>query len=124
VGTRTILLIEDDNDVREALAVFLRKHGLTVRTANHGLDALRKMNQEGEEPPAVIVVDLKMPIMDGWDFLEKCPEGIPIVVLSGMEDVYRTKAHPDVVAVLQKPVTIDVLVGTLAPFVANPTPTE
>ena len=123
MGTRTILLIEDDSDVREALAVFLRKHGLEVRTANHGLDALRKMHEEGPEPPAVIVVDLKMPIMDGWDFLEKCPEGIPIVVLSGMPDVYRTKAHPDVVAVLQKPVTIDVLVGTLRPFVMDQTTT-
>jgi len=110
----TILLVEDDADVRDALAVFLRDGGLDVCAATHGLDGLRKLQEH--EPPAAIVVDLMMPIMDGWDFLEKVPEGIPIVVLSGTGDAERTRAHPDVVAVLPKPVRVDALLGALRPY--------
>jgi CheY-like chemotaxis protein len=109
-----ILLVDDDPDVRDAVALFLRKRGFLVRTADHGLDALRKLQYE--DRPAVIVVDLMMPIMDGWDFLEKVPEGIPIVVMSALDEVHRAKAHPDVKAVLQKPVTMDDLAEAVSPF--------
>jgi CheY-like chemotaxis protein len=115
MATKTVLLVEDDADVRNALATFLRAHGMIVSTATHGLDGLRKLAQEVH--PAVIVADLMMPVMDGWDFLQRCPEGIPIVVLSGTADIQRTKAHPDVVAILQKPVSVDVLVKAVQPFV-------
>jgi CheY-like chemotaxis protein len=114
-ATGTILLIDDDGDVREAIALFLRKRGFSVRTADHGLDALRKLQEH--EAPAVIVVDLMMPIMDGWDFLEKCPAGIPIVVVSALDEVHKAKAHPDVRAVLQKPVSMDDLSKAVGPFV-------
>lgn len=117
--TGNILLVEDDPAVQDTLTLLLRRTGVAVRTANHGLDALRKIQQDG--PPLLMVVDLNMPIMDGWDFLEKCPEGIPIVVLSGMDDVYRTRAHPDVVAVLQKPVTMDALLQAVMPLVGGTT---
>ena len=110
----TILLVEDDPDVRDALVVFLEKGGFDVCPATHGLDGLRKLMER--DRPSAIVVDLMMPIMDGWDFLEKCPEGIPIVVLSGTGDAERTRAHPDVVAVLPKPVRVDALLGALRPY--------
>lgn len=110
---RTILLVDDDSGVREAVALLLRKRGMTVRTAQHGLDALRQLQTD---PPSVIVVDLMMPIMDGWDFLEKVPEGIPIVVMSALDEVHKALAHPDVKAVLQKPVSMDDLAGAVAPF--------
>jgi DNA-binding response OmpR family regulator len=113
--TRTILLVEDDPDVRAALGLMLRTHGYEVRTANHGLDGLRKLLDQ--ERPSAIVVDLMMPVMDGWDFLQQCPEGIPIVVISGAYDVERTRTHPDVAAVIQKPVTMEALVGAVAPLV-------
>ena len=90
--------------------------GLSVRTARHGLDALRQLVHE---TPSIIMVDLKMPVMDGWDFLEKCPAGIPIVVISGMGDLDRTRAHPDVAAVIHKPVTLETLRETLAPLIGN-----
>jgi CheY-like chemotaxis protein len=113
----TILLVDDDPDVREALALLLARNGFDVRTARHGLDGLRKLQEEA--PPAAIIVDLNMPVMDGWDFLQQCPPGIPVIVLSGMDDRQRTEAHPDVAAVLQKPVSIETLVRTLAPLVGR-----
>jgi DNA-binding response OmpR family regulator len=110
----TVLIVEDDDDVREALSDFLEQSGLSVRTARHGWDALRKLSEHGL--PAVMIVDLMMPVMDGWDFLQKCPEGVPIVVLSGVADIDRTRAHPDVAAVLQKPVTLEVLLKAVKPL--------
>ena len=111
--SRAILLVEDDPDVRATLRLLLQRTGLEIRTADHGLDALRKLHSDG--PPALMVVDLNMPVMDGWDFLQRCPAGIPIVVLSGVEDIHRTRAHPDVVAVLQKPVSLDSLLAAVTP---------
>jgi len=112
---QTILLVEDDPDVRAALGLMLRTHGFDVRTANHGLDGLRQLLDQ--ERPSAIVVDLMMPVMDGWDFLQQCPEGIPIVVISGAYDVERTRTHPDVAAVIQKPVTMEALVSAVTPLV-------
>jgi CheY-like chemotaxis protein len=64
VAGTSILLIDDDPDLRELLAQMLQKYGLTVRTAHHGLEALRQLVNE---TPSVILVDLKMPVMDGWE---------------------------------------------------------
>jgi DNA-binding response OmpR family regulator len=111
---KSVLVVEDDPDVRDALSDFLSHAGLEVRTADHGWDALRKLSEDG--PPSVMVVDLMMPVMDGWDFLLKCPEGVPIVVLSGVADIDRTRAHPDVAAVLQKPVALETLLGAVRPL--------
>ena len=111
---KVVLLVEDDPDVRDALTDFLEQAGLDVRSAAHGWDALRKLSEDGL--PSVMVVDLMMPVMDGWDFLLKCPEGVPIVVLSGVGDIDRTRAHPSVRAVLQKPVTLTDLLGAVVPL--------
>lgn len=113
-ASRTVLLVEDDADVRDAIATFLRRAGYEVRTAQHGWDALRKLSEEGL--PSVMVVDLMMPVMDGWDFLLKCPEGVPVVVLSGVADIDRTRAHPSVAAVLQKPVRLETLWSAIRPL--------
>lgn len=114
VADPSILLVDDDPDLRDVLSEMLQTCGLSVRTAHHGLDALRQLMHE---TPSIIMVDLKMPVMDGWDFLEKCPAGIPIVVISGMGDMERTRLHPDVAAVIAKPVTMVTLRETLAPLV-------
>lgn len=115
-GGHSVLLIDDDPDLREVLSHMLEQYGLRVIPATHGLDALRHLVYE---TPSVIIVDLKMPVMDGWDFLEKCPAGIPIIVVSGHGDVGRTRAHPDVAAVIEKPLTLAVLRAALAPLVGG-----
>jgi CheY-like chemotaxis protein len=109
------MLVEDNADLREAIATFLNVKGFEVVLADHGLDALRKL--AAGPPPSAIVVDMMMPVMDGWEFLAQCPAGTPIVVVSGVDDVQRTRAHPDVVAVLRKPIAMDRLVAALTPLV-------
>jgi CheY-like chemotaxis protein len=60
--SRTILLIDDDDDYREALALMFEVSGYRVRSADNGLDGVR---MAAEEPPDAILVDFLMPVMNG-----------------------------------------------------------
>jgi FixJ family two-component response regulator len=59
----------------------------------------------------VIVLDLWMPIMDGWTFLATAQPGVPVIVLSGVADV--RPLPPSVAAVLMKPVGVPQLINTI-----------
>jgi CheY-like chemotaxis protein len=82
-----ILLVEDEPDLRADLAFLLEDEGYRVRTAAHGAEALTLL--EGGARPAVILLDLMMPVMDGWETrarLRTIPalSTIPVVILSGV----------------------------------------
>ena len=86
---RSILLIEDNSDIREALATALTKHNLTVYQAPNGLMGY---TMAIENEPDLILLDLMMPEMDGHTALTKLrqhPWGrhAKVVVLSAMDDV-------------------------------------
>src|SRR5262249_27418889 len=79
-----ILVVDDDDIIRETVAEALQLDGFDVDTARNGAEALDVVRQR---PPSGIVLDLMMPIMTGWQFLERCRasqlcSGIPIVVMS------------------------------------------
>lgn len=63
---KTILVVEDDVDIREAVTELLEGAGFKVRAAQNGLDALARLRQLPR--PSVILLDLLMPIMNGWEF--------------------------------------------------------
>lgn len=84
-----ILLVEDDPDMRDALAVLLEYQGYRVTTACNGREGLECLGRM--ERPCLILLDLMMPVMDGWSFrseLLRRPQlaDIPVVVLSGVDD--------------------------------------
>jgi signal transduction histidine kinase len=84
LGTR-LLLVEDDVNIRSALAEMLGDEGFTVATADNGRDALDQLR--GGAPPDVIVLDLMMPVMDGWEFrvaqrADPLLAGIPLLAMS------------------------------------------
>lgn len=88
VATKTILLVEDQRDIREAMRELLELEGYRVLEAVHGRDALTALNWER---PALILLDMMMPVMDGARFLEelfKRPElnEIPVVVVSAFHE--------------------------------------
>ena len=81
----SILLVEDDRDSREGLAYILEDAGHTVAVAPNGREALNLL--EKGIRPAVILLDLMMPVMNGWEFLEERRRrppiaAIPVVVLT------------------------------------------
>ena len=64
-----ILVVEDDDAIRELVSDVLRDDGYDVREATNGVEALGRIR---EERPDLIVLDLMMPVMDGWTFVEEC----------------------------------------------------
>lgn len=106
----TIFIVEDDVDTREMLGRFLELEGYHVETAANGRQALDRL-AEGVQP-SVILLDLMMPIMDGWQFrreqarLESVAD-VPVIVVSA---VARDRlAEIDADAVIPKPVDLDEL---------------
>ncbi|MGH6679383.1 MAG: response regulator [Bradyrhizobium sp.] len=81
----TVLLVDDDYASIDALADFVREHGLPTAQAGNGAEALDLLRNA---PPALILLDLKMPVMDGFEFLARKAEdpelaAIPVVVMTG-----------------------------------------
>ncbi len=109
-----VLLVEDDVEICESLAELLRRKGFAVETAQNGREALEKLAHG--ELPSLIVLDLMMPVMNGWEFRERqlsdaTLASIPVVVVSA------TAAQANglgCAAVLQKPIETARLTSVLS----------
>ena len=105
-----MLVVEDDEDVREAVATILSDEGYLVVTACHGREALELLERGAR--PCLVLLDLMMPVMDGWEVLEEMQHHawmstIPVIVLSASRDA--GPPAPNVRRYLKKPVGLDVL---------------
>jgi two-component system response regulator CpxR len=88
-SSKTILLIEDDPELRSETAVFLEDEGYVVIPAATGADAMLILNHI--DPPGLIVLDLMLPLMSGWDVSAELAKDerlarVPIVIFSGVVD--------------------------------------
>ena len=120
----TILIVEDNPDARDSLADLLDDVGYQVACAANGREALTCIGRD--RSPALILLDLQMPIMDGWTFLDHLQENpslaaIPVVVLSAMVEDERDIRFP-VAAALTKPLRIEELTTLVVRFCGLPTP--
>lgn len=118
---RSIMIIDDDVDTRRALREFLMGNGFVVYTARDGQHALSML--ERLLPPDLILLDYKMPVMDGKQFLavmRRTPalEPIPVIILSAATREW-SGAHLEVVEVLSKPIDLDVLLGAVTRVLAS-----
>ena len=111
----TVLVVDDDAEIREIVATVLEDDGYHVDTACDGADALCKAN---EHQPDAIILDAMMPVMDGWQFLEawraRPPEcRAPVVVVSAVHD-WPSVSALGAKAYLSKPYDLATLEATLA----------
>ncbi len=112
----SILLVEDDRALREALAEVLTDEGYDVAGAANGREALERL---AANHPDLIVLDLVMPVMDGWAFREAqrrnpALASIPTVVLSASFPPDSPSLRSlGAEAVLSKPIGVDRLIGAL-----------
>jgi CheY-like chemotaxis protein len=113
---RRVLVIEDDDDIREVMKEALASEGYVVDGARDGLDALSKL--ESQLPPALILLDMMMPRMDGEAFL-KALRGrstlatTPVVVISGSAAAREQASQLAAAAFLVKPFELDELLGLI-----------
>jgi CheY-like chemotaxis protein len=108
----TILVIEDEEALRRLLETLFRGAGYAVATAADGRQALDYLARA--EPPRVILLDLRMPVLDGWGFRRQQLEdprlaAIPVVVVASDADAARDAGWFDAAAYLLKPVAIEQL---------------
>lgn len=112
------MIVEDDPDTREMLERFLQLEGFEVRTAANGQLALQAL--QADSSLNVILLDLMMPVMNGWQFRQAQARDpklcrIPVVVVTA------AGAREDIPAIdadgwLSKPVDFDQLLATITPF--------
>jgi CheY-like chemotaxis protein len=118
-----VLLVEDDDDIRLALVEALQDEGIAVRAAANGADALDGLRQGA--PPCLIVLDLMMPVMDGWQFRDKQLEdptlaSIPVVVLTADGNAKAKAAKMNAALGLAKPVRLDDLIKVIVQYCSPP----
>ncbi len=113
-----LLVVDDDESVRSMLAVILRRHGHDVASAAGGDEALRRMR---EAPPDLVLLDLMMPGMGGWEVIAAMRESprlaeIPVLILTSLhDDAIRPVGHQ----VLHKPVDGEVLPAVVDALLAH-----
>lgn len=118
-GGLDVLLVEDNRDIREVVAQLLEYSGYRVCTAADGEEALAELASSYR--PDVILLNLEMPRMDGWAFRAeqlRRPElrEIPVILVSGIEDLEAAGRSLGVAAIHRKPVVIPELLETLEAF--------
>lgn len=123
---RSILVVEDDEAIRSTLASVLETEGYRALTAENGRQALEILRAGGCEAPCLILLDLMMPEMNGWEFLEirrkaDVIASIPVIVISAATDqmiagVRRAVLPGQAVKVLKKPLELDMLLNELREY--------
>ncbi|MES3038796.1 MAG: response regulator [Bdellovibrionota bacterium] len=115
---RNVLIIEDNAAVVTTMKSLLELEGYKVYTANNGQEGIEIL---GIVPNmSVILLDMMMPVMNGWDFLEfqraqSAYSKIPVVVVSAYGETAKT-VKPD--AIIHKPVKLDLLLSTVHKYCA------
>jgi CheY-like chemotaxis protein len=124
IALDSILVVEDNDDSRDVLSEFLAAHGYRVLEAANGKVALDLLLANRDSVPAVIILDLEMPVMCGWEFLLALQEhprlaSIPIVVTSGNPKRAPLVPERAVVASFTKPVDFCKLLATLSEYATH-----
>jgi two-component system, chemotaxis family, chemotaxis protein CheY len=108
-GTRTVLVVDDDQDLLDVIQFVLEGEGFGVLTARSGQEALELLRTG--RLPVLVLLDLMMPVMNGWAFLEEVVKHpalreIPVLVLTASEP----EQVPGAVGILRKPFDLNVLI--------------
>jgi two-component system response regulator MprA len=116
----SILVIDDDLDIRREVSEILREEGVEVLTASGGSEALRLL-RTSLPPPAVILLDLMMPRTDGWEFrraqlADPALAAIPVLLFSSFDSGPSNAAELRAAGFITKPFTIAELLAAIEGF--------
>jgi DNA-binding response OmpR family regulator len=107
----SVLVVDDDADIRESLRLVLEDEGFVVRTAADGAQAVAAMEAES---PCFVILDLMMPVMDGWEVAGRMHDEarlatIPLCVVTATPEW----APSDSTCVLKKPIDLEALLAAV-----------
>jgi len=112
-----VLVVDDDDTIRELIATALSDEGYEIQTAMHGADALHLI---ARWPPDLILLDMRMPVMDGWEFSEAYRQlpgpQAPIVVLTAGRDAANAASQVAAAGFVSKPFDLNSLLEIVARF--------
>lgn len=122
---KLVLVVDDDPDIREAVAELLNDEGFPTVTASNGLQALDLLKSGLR--PGLILLDLMMPIMDGLQFRtvqQASPElrEVPVVIFSAHNNLREAEQAIRPAATLKKPIGIDALMEVVGRVLPQPEP--
>ncbi len=117
--TKNILVVEDDTSIRELLVELLESEGYAVSSAVNGLEGLKYLENKGQ--PDLILIDLMMPVMDGYTFRTEQLKNplwaqIPTVVMSAEANAKEKMKNFNITAFLSKPVELDTILKTVSRY--------
>jgi CheY-like chemotaxis protein len=113
MANHPILVVDDDAAIREAVRDVLEQEGLPVETASDGAEALVKINARA---PRLVLLDMRMPGMDGWGFaraLRLSGIELPVVVMTAAADARRWADEIGAIDVVAKPFGVDELMDVV-----------
>ena len=119
----SILIVEDDDEIRELLAEMLAECGYLVATARNGEEGLERLRTGSR--PDVVLLDLMMPVMDGWQMraamlADAALRTIPVVIVSGAADLEDSVERLEAAAALTKPVKWPILLASVRTHAGAP----
>jgi two-component system chemotaxis response regulator CheY len=124
MGACPVLVVDDDPVILATVADALDLEGYRVFTATNGQEALDALDIEddGKQRPRVVLLDMRMPVLDGWGFMRAVRErglGLSVVVMTAAADARRWAREIDAHGVLSKPFELDELIGAVQRFCAS-----
>ena len=117
IGGQPVLVVEDHDDTREMVAALLRAEGFTVVTAENGQRGLERLMRER---PCLVLLDLMMPVMTGWEFRRvqlSLPDSglaaVPVLLLTAVPEPEKVAVQLHAADVIPKPLDFEKLVETV-----------
>jgi CheY-like chemotaxis protein len=119
----TVLVVDDDPGIRDLLTELLEDEGHNVVSAANGLEAINQL-QRSTQQPCLILLDLMMPVMNGWQFRNEQKQdptlaSIPVVVLSARTDIQQQSVVLDATAHIAKPINVIALLDMVNRYCAG-----
>lgn len=112
----TVLVVDDDSGIVSAISEILAFEGYAVETAANGADALRVLDHI---EPCVVLLDMRMPVLDGWGFAAQARQRgltVPIVVMTAAQDARRWAGEIGASGYLAKPFDLHVLLDQVGRY--------
>jgi CheY-like chemotaxis protein len=118
----SVLVIDDDDDIRNLVAEILEGEGYSVATASNGVEALTILRQS---TPRLILLDLNMPVMNGAEFNQARCENpdlrqIPTVIMSAADRMHERVGHLDLAGAIAKPIELEGLLSVVRRYCSTP----